>query len=383
MNNLDATDVLLKSDVKISVQDNSGSTALHYACDNLNIEMILKLISHGCDPTIRDSDGKTGLDIVETCDSSSTHRLSCIEIFKNYKKDNDSDNQQMLPQVHSHNTISSFKRPTSPSTFPTPFRVGLPKLTVTGDLIINKRELSPTLRRLVTQTIQSYGNSKTRKSSSPDLFGYSKPKSQKSADTLSGTVAESFLFMKPTPIDQNHRPFRDSPPASPSRPFICGTKDMTDFFHPMVDDSAIDTTGKHPLEVLSVKELQDSLYLPPEADAMDIMITIESCSNCSHHSSFTHHNESKYFNMTMQCFSTIVYDIANHSAYYAKCKRVYGTHIRNTSASRIGAFEIYLSIKISPSTLKQHESTSPIDIAKSKTNIWETKVLYSKLYTKR
>ena len=56
---------LLKTDININQQDDSGNTALHYAVRNINIPFIYNLIINGANPYIENNEGETALKIAE------------------------------------------------------------------------------------------------------------------------------------------------------------------------------------------------------------------------------------------------------------------------------------------------------------------------------
>ena len=51
-----------------NIQDNDGSTPLHFAAKDCRVDVAGVLLDHGADPTIRDNEGRTPLDIGSNCE---------------------------------------------------------------------------------------------------------------------------------------------------------------------------------------------------------------------------------------------------------------------------------------------------------------------------
>ena len=60
---------LLELGCDINAQDGSGRTALHYAADLENVDIIKFLIGHGADKEIKDNSGSSAKDEAEMSDS--------------------------------------------------------------------------------------------------------------------------------------------------------------------------------------------------------------------------------------------------------------------------------------------------------------------------
>ncbi|XP_070608433.1 ankyrin repeat domain-containing protein 22 [Erythrolamprus reginae] len=77
--NEDIIKMLIRTGVSINAQDDSGRTALHYACEMKNQTIIPLLVEADADLSLKDKDGETPLDIAR--------RLKFLNIEKILKKD--------------------------------------------------------------------------------------------------------------------------------------------------------------------------------------------------------------------------------------------------------------------------------------------------------
>ncbi|XP_026548528.1 ankyrin repeat domain-containing protein 22-like, partial [Notechis scutatus] len=71
--------MLLRAGACVNAQDDSGRTALHYACEMKNQSIIPLLVEAGADLSIKDKDGETPLDMAR--------RLKFLNIEHILKKD--------------------------------------------------------------------------------------------------------------------------------------------------------------------------------------------------------------------------------------------------------------------------------------------------------
>jgi ankyrin repeat protein len=58
----DLVEYLIKAGCSVNAQDQTGRTALHYACDLENSEIVDSLLRNGADPRIKDNTGLSPLD---------------------------------------------------------------------------------------------------------------------------------------------------------------------------------------------------------------------------------------------------------------------------------------------------------------------------------
>jgi hypothetical protein len=365
LNHYKTSNYLIENGAHLSIQDFSGSTALHYACFLGIPEMVSLLVCNGCDTNLLDCDNKLPMDILKINHSSAAHS-ACATILHRHTSESPMIVSNLNTTQLSYRTTKTSSKDTMQfhtqrsTSSPKPFVVGIPR-------IMHPYLTSPVVRIIshpppreidTTPQIDLHSESDTFKGRI-EAFPLHSP-----ANLNDGSVSVSIhgKRMKKTSLRHKLPSTLNSTAGRPTspKPFKCGIAP------PSPQQLATAISHKKPV-VIPPPIL--SLYLPARAAPLDVFVTIELCSDCHLHDTFLWHEEEKYSQIAIQCFAVVLFDLKE----YCNNLRVYGVQIKYAEPSRIGAFEVSISVKMSQSILLDENSK----------NSWVTKKLFSKLETQR
>ena len=357
MGSLKSLSILVKGGGNINIQDASGGTALHTAAILGNPEAVPFLLNNGCDDTILDADGHTALDIVR---KNNGPGYSAVDFILTKHKNTNKD--RYIPKL-----IDVPKRRGGHNA-----EIPAVEIQVDPQMLHQSASDNGLVTRLDIQTDTYNLNNEIldNNNSNNNINSEKREHPIKNLDIKKGmnnSISSSSLQTNLI-MSQSQPLFSPATARKPSTvAFMLSSGRKGGIFFEANDKSESPTkvVAKMKDEKLKAylnrhKPIVPTLafpcanmipYLPPSniSERMDVIITVEQCTDCEEHSMSVWHDPKKYLNSGDALLKNAV--LALWQQGYPI--RMYAWKVK-PNRSRIGAVELTAAVRFKSSTSSSH-----------------------------